>query len=204
MSALRILVAASPGIASFEWLERKLLESIPDGCEVNVIGDSEHLRYALERLELKTRPLLKANPATRSNIRKALADTDHVLLFWDGRSMTELLFEARLQGVPIKAYPFETAQIVNKEKTNDFDAYIGRGTPWGNPFQVGTQEGQFDRSEAIEKFKTHFEKNILGDPSLRNGLLGLRGMRLACHCKPLACHGDVIAAYLNSQDPEAP
>jgi hypothetical protein len=202
MTVLRILIAASPSISSSEWLERKLLESLPNDCELSLIGDSEHLRFAIERLELKARVELKTNLTTRANIRKILSDIDHVLLFWDGRSMTELLFQARLQGVPIKAHPFETVEIVNKEKTSDFDAYIGRGTPWGNPFQVGTQEGKFDRSEAIEKYKSHFESNILGDSSLRKGLLGLRGMRLACHCKPLPCHGDVIAAYLNSQDPE--
>lgn len=28
----------------------------------------------------------------------------------------------------------------------------------------------------------------------------IRGKVIACHCKPAACHGDVLATYLNSQD----
>ncbi|ASF45912.1 DUF4326 domain-containing protein [Methylovulum psychrotolerans] len=31
-------------------------------------------------------------------------------------------------------------------------------------------------------------------------LLQLRGKVLGCHCKPAACHGDVLANYLNSLD----
>ncbi|MCI3911791.1 DUF4326 domain-containing protein [Pseudomonas brenneri] len=27
----------------------------------------------------------------------------------------------------------------------------------------------------------------------------IRGKVIACHCKPAACHGDVLAAHLNSQ-----
>lgn len=202
MTERRILVAASPGIEAESWLERKLRESIPEGGVVTEIGKNKHLSTALAAIGVPSKPWTKTTTLRKSEIRNALDDTDHLLLFWDGRLFTDLLFEARLRNIPTKVFPIQVTKVVNKDRDNDFDAYIGRGTPWGNPFHVGKQEGQFDRGEAIEKYKEHFEKNILGDESKRRGLFGLRGMRIACHCKPLACHGDVIAEYLNALDPD--
>lgn len=202
MTERRILVAASVGIAAESWLKRKLRESIPEGSIVSEIGKNEHLSDALFAIGVESKPWIKATALRKSEIRSALNDVDHLLLFWDGRSFTDLLFEARLRNIPTKVLPIQVTEVVNKERDSDFDAYIGRGTLWGNPFQVGQQEGQFERNDAIEKYKKHFEKNILGDESTRRGLLGLRGMRLGCHCKPLACHGDVIAGYLNALDPD--
>ena len=81
----------------------------------------------------------------RSEIRRALSDTDHLLMMWDGRSLTQLLFEARLRAFPTKLFAIEVATVVNKDRGDDFDVYIGRGTPWGNPYPVGKQEGQYER-----------------------------------------------------------
>lgn len=202
MKQRRILVAASEGIAAERWLERKLREFVPEDSVIKEIGKNKHLSSALATIGFQVEPWQKTTALRKSEIRAALDDADHLLLFWDGRSLNDLLFEARLRNIPTKVLPIQVAQVVNKDRENDFDAYIGRGTPWGNPFHVGKQEGQFERDEAIEMYKEHFAKNILGDESMRRGLFGLRGMRIACHCKPLACHGDVIAGYLNSLDPD--
>jgi hypothetical protein len=204
MSQNRILVAASSGIASDRWLARKLAEVIPSPNDVTIseIGRNKNLSEALRKIGAEPMTLECSLPIRKSEIRRALDNTDFVLFFWDGRTMTNLLFESRLRSMPMKVFAIEVTEIVNKEHTDDYEAYIGRGTPWGNPYQVGKQEGQLDRSEAIEKYKIHFSEKILGDESTRRGLLGLRGMRLACHCKPFACHGDVISDYLNSLDPD--
>jgi hypothetical protein len=202
MSDHRILVAASEGIMTETWLTRKLRESLPESsATITAFGKNKYLANALLTINASA----VAPPITsvrKSDIRKALSDTDHLLLFWDGRTLSDLLFEARLRGVPTKVHAIEVTEVVNRDRGDNFDAYIGRGTIWGNPFVVGGKEGQFDREEAIEKYKKHFEENILADESKQRGLLGLRGMRIACHCKPLACHGDVIANYLNSLDPD--
>lgn len=204
MSEKRILVAASIGIAADDWLKRKLLETIPDITNVAIseLGRNKHLLDVLRAIGMEPVTLSSTASNRRSEIRKALDSTDYLLIFWDGRSLTNLLFEARLRNIPMKVYTIETTDIVNKERTDEYDAYIGRGTPWGNPYHVGSQVGQYSRDEAIEKYEKHFKENILGDESKRRGLFGLRGMRLACHCKPLACHGDVIASYLNALDPD--
>jgi hypothetical protein len=204
MSTRRILVAASPGIAAAEWIERKLRESgLGSDVAVSNLGNNKYLSAALTTLGVDAEPVNATEPLRRSAIKKALDQCDYLLLFWDGRTLNELLFEARLRGTPTKVHAIEVTQVVNRDNGDHFDAYIGRGTLWGNPFVVGTQDGQFDRNAAIERYKGHFQSNILADDSKRRGLWGLRGMRLACHCKPLACHGDVIAAYLNALDPDA-
>ncbi|CAG1022170.1 hypothetical protein DOJK_01483 [Patescibacteria group bacterium] len=50
----------------------------------------------------------------------------------------------------------------------------------------------------IRKYQYDFDKGYL--KSSKDQLLKLRGKILGCHCKPLACHGDILANYLNSLD----
>ena len=64
--------------------------------------------------------------------------------------------------------------------------YIGRGSPWGNPYVIG-KDG--DRANVIRLF----EENIL--PYLN--VSALRGKDLVCFCKPSACHGDAILKKAN-------
>lgn len=200
----QILVAASPGIVSITWMLRILRSSIHTrDIQVQQFGKNDALTKCLRDLGYGGMAPNGNGRERRSEIRKALAASDHLLLLWDGRTLNELLFEARLRGTPTKVHAIEVTEVVNKDRNDDFDVYIGRGTPWGNPFPVGKQEGQYERAEAIALFRQHFENNLLTNQGLRRGLLGMRGLRIACHCKPLACHGDVIAGYLNALDPES-
>jgi hypothetical protein len=64
--------------------------------------------------------------------------------------------------------------------------YIGRGSPYGNPFVIG-RDG--DRDEVCNKF----ECEVL--PSL--DVTALRGKSLVCYCKPARCHGDAILRKAN-------
>lgn len=204
MSKVRVVVAASAAIAAEAWVQRKVTEAFPErNVQVTQVGRNALLTRALEAAGVDLR-IAPSGPGglKRSEIRKVLASADHMFLLWDGRTLTELLFEARLRGIPTKVHAIETTEVVNRDRDEAFDAYVGRGTPWGNPFHVGKRDGQYERDEAIERYRQHFETNILGDESMRKGLLSLRGLRIACHCKPLACHGDVIAQYLNRLDPD--
>jgi len=70
-------------------------------------------------------------------------------------------------------------------RSEPFDVRIDRTTKWGNPFRVG-EHG--NRPTVIEKF----EQYARGRPDLISTLSELKGKRLGCHCKPLACHGDVL------------
>ena len=70
--------------------------------------------------------------------------------------------------------------VVNIKKEH-FDVYIGRAGRgedgyFGNPFRMG-QDSEF-----------------------KHRVLALKGKRLGCFCKPKACHGDVIADWLNKME----
>lgn len=79
------------------------------------------------------------------------------------------------------------------------DIYIGRPGPYGNPYShvygtamytVGTRE------EAIARHK----KWVLSQPEFVAKIKAeLAGKVLGCHCAPLPCHGDMLAAIANPQ-----
>jgi len=78
----------------------------------------------------------------------------------------------------------------NKEKIvhckqKPFDVYIGRGSKWGNQFEIGKHG---DRAEVIQKYETYIRKK----PELLSALFELSGKVLGCYCSPKACHGEVF------------
>jgi hypothetical protein len=81
--------------------------------------------------------------------------------------------------------------IVNMHKES-YDVYIGRPSKWGNPYS--TKDGTLAKhkvsslKEAISKYEEH----VINTPDLFNSLHELKGKTLGCHCKPKACHGDVL------------
>jgi hypothetical protein len=69
--------------------------------------------------------------------------------------------------------------------------YIGRGTPYGNPFIVG-QHG--NREQVIQKFADWIQTQ----PRLIERVRAeLKGRDLVCSCKPAACHGDLLLQIAN-------
>ena len=83
--------------------------------------------------------------------------------------------------------------VVNIEQT-DYEIYIGRPGIWGNPFKI--TKG-CNRTLAIEKYRQW----IKTQPHLMGKLWFLRGKVLGCHCKPLPCHGDVLAELADNLNP---
>jgi hypothetical protein len=74
--------------------------------------------------------------------------------------------------------------------SESYDVYIGRGSKWGNPYRIGIDG---TRDEVIAKFRRY----IMNHMSLMNSLYELEGKVLGCHCKPEACHGDVLVSLLD-------
>jgi hypothetical protein len=70
--------------------------------------------------------------------------------------------------------------------------YIGRGTIWGNRFKLKEHGGEYTREEAIALY----EEEIRTKPELLAQLPTLKGKTLGCHCKPEACHGDILIKLL--------
>jgi hypothetical protein len=75
-------------------------------------------------------------------------------------------------------------------KREPFDVYIGRPSPWGNPF-VLNRDGT--RGEVIAKYRRHLWQRIRqeGAPFIAQ-LASLQGKTLGCFCAPKACHGEVL------------
>lgn len=96
-----------------------------------------------------------------------------------------------------------TTTVVNLARREAYDVYIGRAGKgydgyFGNPFRPcdGWSE---PREACIDKYRAWFAKRLNSDPEFRRRVLELSGKRLGCFCKPQACHGDVIAAWIDSQ-----
>lgn len=70
--------------------------------------------------------------------------------------------------------------------------YIGRPSPWGNPFAIG-KDGT--RAEVIDKYR----RWLKGQPKLIDAARReLAGKYLVCFCWPAPCHGDVLLGLANS------
>ena len=103
-----------------------------------------------------------------------------------------------------KTYPNFTIQPVRIQYTRGrrmrspnglMCAYVGRPTPFGNPYKVG-QGNTLTRAEAVDAFR----KYILARPLLlRQVRVNLRGKNLACWCPcdGQPCHADVLLDIAN-------
>lgn len=78
-------------------------------------------------------------------------------------------------------------RVLNKytDKIPEDAIYIGRPSPWGNPYIIG-KDGT--RDEVVDKY----EKYILSQPFLLRSLQQLVGHDLVCFCSPKRCHGDIL------------
>lgn len=129
---------------------------------------------------------------------KAVSRSTHAIVFEDRECFWSLRGVLKQEQKPTRLVPLELTIVVNKDRGDAYDVYIGRGTIWGNPYQMGADG---DRDEVIRKFAYDFNRGFLkASENLDHNLSTLRGKRIACHCKPAACHGDIIAEFLNSQD----
>jgi len=86
----------------------------------------------------------------------------------------------------------ERARVVNLRVTN-CDVYIGRPSPWGNPYRIG-RDGT--RAEVLAKFRDYLQADVWLQRRIRHEL---SGQRLGCYCAPLPCHGDLLAALANGE-----
>lgn len=84
-------------------------------------------------------------------------------------------------------------RVVNKYK-EPYDVYIGRGSKWGNPFEIGKHG---NREEVVAKYEKYLMDQIECGNITKSDFESLRGKRLGCFCKPKLCHGDVILQFMD-------
>jgi len=80
--------------------------------------------------------------------------------------------------------------LININTGKSYDAYIGRGSKWGNPYHIGMHG---TREEVIEKYKQY----ILSNKELIDALPELKDKILGCYCKPFKCHGDILIELID-------
>jgi len=191
----RVLIAYPSDFLSYEKFERKITKIISSIQKVELIcvSDDNDFCQRLSR-ENKVPFLVFQNHAT------ALEVVTHAILFQDEERncFFTLYNELMDREIPIRKINLKITKVSNKDLGHSYDIYIGRGTLWGNPYQIGA-EGT--RDEVIAKYAYDFERRFVKLPEQFDANIEkLRGKTLGCHCKPAACHGDVIAHYLNSMD----
>jgi|SRR5690554_1417616 len=129
----------------------------------------------------------------------------HAVIFDDGEEFLEELADLRLRGVLVRRIRIKITRVINIRKETEYKGlisnekyeYIGRGSYWGNPYSM--YEDGDDRREVIRKFKYDFDFEKFPNKD-KSEVYKLAGKRLGCFCKPEACHGDVLADFLNSWD----
>ncbi len=111
----------------------------------------------------------------------------------DDPEINLLLQRCSRKGISPITIPYKETDIVkphptmvfNKHKQDKFDVYIGRGSEFGNPFEMSEK---MKRMQVIAAY-THY---ILKDKQLLKKMLSLKGKTLGCYCAPQLCHGDMI------------
>jgi hypothetical protein len=183
--------------AMFESKTKKILSHLHE-YEVVAVEESDGLVNKLFGSQvIETVPY----NSKASVINRVINESEYIIIFWDGADIDEFVYRSLLFKKKIRIVAVETTKVANKDKSEPFDVYIGRGTPWGNPFPISDKG--MNREQVIQKYEQYFKKTFLDNEEKRRELMSLKGKVLGCHCKPLACHGDVIARYLNSLDEES-
>lgn len=84
-------------------------------------------------------------------------------------------------------------------KDHPYDQYIGRAGHgqdgyFGNPYRLNVE---MNPGDTLERYRGYFLERLRTDPEFKAKVLALKGKTLGCFCKPNACHGDIMAEYLN-------
>lgn len=193
----RILIAYSHNFRNKNIFNQKI-ESIlknTDSYSITAVHDKNLLIE--NKFQEKITNRIEKKLAKR-DIEKLVKSHDNIILFWDGTDIDLFIYQALLQKKSTRIITIETTKVANKDRGEEYDVYIGRGTPWGNPYAIG--DDGMSRDDVIKKYKEYFSEKFLSNPERLRELKSLKNKTLGCHCKPHACHGDIISEYLNSID----
>lgn len=132
-------------------------------------------------------------------------DFTHAVIFDDGEEFVSETIKLKASEKPLRIIKILITRVINikieteyqAEKSTQSYEYIGRGSYWGNPYSM-YEEGD-GREEVIQKYKYDFDFEKFPKKE-KSEVYKLAGKRLGCFCKPQACHGDVLADFLNSWD----
>ena len=147
----------------------------------------------------------KSNVALSKVSKIDTLEITHAIVFDDGEEFVDEVLLLENNNIPLRKIKIKITRVINIKIDDEFSAqkstpkyeYIGRGSYWGNPYSM-YDEGD-DREEVIRKYKYDFDYKKFPNKE-KSEVYKLAGKRLGCFCKPLSCHGDVLADFLNSWD----
>jgi hypothetical protein len=183
--------AANAGTVSraIETSRRREVLSFKHHTEVCAIDDPDvqdrFLLWCEETIEAtgKPRPTRELNAAIRS--------------YLDSQGWTDFERERRRWvedlGYPTLANHTLDTHLLQWAKMTGKHVYIGRGSKWGNPFEIG-KDG--DRKYVIDSYCFHY---LPRKQSLIDALPELDGKVLECYCVPEHCHGEVLIETLRRE-----
>ena len=173
-----------------------------DAFEASYFADPQGFTAALLENDSRVQNVHELNGTDNNAVVQGIT---HAIVFDDGEEFPELLEKLKALQVPTRHIAIKLTRVINIKREPEFAnvkhtptyEYIGRGSYWGNPYSMH-EEGE-TREEVIRKYKYDFdyEKFLNID---KQEVYKLAGKRLGCFCKPEACHGDVLADYLNAWD----
>ena len=76
--------------------------------------------------------------------------------------------------------------------------FIGRPSPWGNPYAIGTNGTRARVCDLFEEWVMEPEQSDLR----ARAKLELKGKDLVCFCHPKRCHGETWLRIANEQENE--
>ncbi|NOT86462.1 MAG: DUF4326 domain-containing protein [Methylococcaceae bacterium] len=187
-----VFIAYPHDFLCYEKFERKITKILSNLNKFSLAYRDDYLGYIEKKLGADKRVL---DAITLPDNKKNFDGINYAIIFNDSESFSNIITDLSTKKIPTRLIDTKITRVVNVDKKEKYDVYIGRGSDWGNPYPIGI-EG--NRDEVIRKYQYDFDRGYL--KSSKEQLLKLRGRTLGCHCKPAACHGDVLANYLNSLD----
>ncbi|MGE6389310.1 DUF4326 domain-containing protein [Psychrobacter pacificensis] len=185
---------------SYSKFQRKVEKIISNLGEVSLVYSDDYNGF-IERI-YKENELIVEVELFDGSITNNIT---HAIIFDDGEEFVAEEERIKAMGIPLRHIKILITRVINisdkaeyksVKSTPDYE-YIGRGSYWGNPYSM--YETGEDREEVIRKFKYDFDYEKFPKKEKKE-VYKLIGKRLGCFCKPQACHGDILANYLNSYD----
>ena len=185
---------------SYEKFQRKVCNILQNMDNYAVILDRDPNEY-IKNLFAINYPEVRIIP----NEDWQYEEITHAIIFDDGEEFPVQKNKFIQNGTSLRLIQILITRVVNikKEpsyKTNNNTStyeYIGRGSYWGNPYAL--YENGDSREDVIRQFKYDFDYEKFPNKE-KIEVHKLAGKRLGCFCKPEACHGDILADYLNAWD----
>lgn len=197
---MKLLILYPHNFKSFSKFSRKLGNILSEKNVNEVIFSSDPNNFIRDYFKetLKKTDLHQSESWAEINI-------SHAIIFDDGEEFPDEYQQLKKIGVSTRRIKIAITRVINIKREEHYKGikstpayeYIGRGSYWGNPYSM--HEDGSSREEVIHKFKYDFDYEKFPNKE-KSEVYKLAGKRLGCFCKPEACHGDILADFLNSWD----